>query len=171
MRRDADQALDEHELPTVVHLVLLRAHEILQPALGILSHRVGEGLVEEIVGERLFPSREGLSALFEERDDPRFVERLALLGPDSRHQSAEVVPFERRELPIAVKVIMQEVDIGDVPQHLAHRAHARCGYEVVPVLRDLAGDLQGVAADRAKRIRQLFRAVLRHEFKAPRLVS
>src|SRR5689334_24743845 len=76
VRRDADQALDEHELTTVVHLVLLRAHEIFQPALGILSHRVGERLVEEIVGERLLPCRERLSALLEKRDDPRFVERL-----------------------------------------------------------------------------------------------
>src|SRR5579862_5975390 len=74
MRRDAKHPFDGHELPTMVHLVLLHAHDHLETRFGrrVSARRLIERLAEEAVREGRNPGSRLFAALPEEGDDIGF---------------------------------------------------------------------------------------------------
>src|SRR5689334_12892583 len=79
VRDDADHPLHEHQLTAMMHLVLLDRQQVLESRLGVLTRRVGERLVEEVVRQRLEPRGDALAFGLELRDDAVLVERFPLL--------------------------------------------------------------------------------------------
>ena len=159
----AHHALHRHHLSAMVHLVLFRREQHLEPALGRrfdagrLSHR----FCQERLGQPLEKRRELVSFGPQKSDRFSLGLRLRLLGVECLHQFRKVQRLEVRNL-VHVNVALKARCVRDMGKSVLNRPGVRRGPEVVFALRNLFGHLDRVVAHRPKRRRELFPTVVRH---------
>src|SRR3954464_2361492 len=103
---DAQDTLDKHELPAVMHLVLLDPEQALEASAWSLAHRISERLGQEFRRQRLEPFRILLAFRLQEIDDLGFGARGFFRRFCSSNDRAEVVTLERRNALVAMHVVV-----------------------------------------------------------------
>src|SRR5258708_39336139 len=119
------QPLQEHGLPAVVHIVLLRAEEHLEPGFW-LPHlrRKGHHALQSRLVEPLNERRELLAVLFESTDNVGLAVKGLLLELSLLHARAEYREVDTLDL-LAVQLDLPRRADREVPDHFADPHHSR----------------------------------------------
>src|ERR1700730_1296097 len=104
MRRDAKLPLDQHELRAMVHLMLLRAKQPLEPRLYCFSVGLGHRLRKELRRQGFQPRRKLLPLGSQEFEDLSLGPGLGLLGVEPVEQTEKVVAYQRRQVSRFVNI-------------------------------------------------------------------
>src|SRR5215472_5122766 len=109
MRNYAQQALDQHQLTAMVHLMFLCRHDHIEA--GALrwgaSLRHGDNLTEEILRKAGYEIRPFPAFIAQQGDHLSFGAWLGLLGLHLLHQRGEVESFKSRSLLYSVNLILE----------------------------------------------------------------
>src|ERR1035438_4568835 len=164
VRHLAEYALYQHELAAMVHLVLLGAEKHLEARLAGRHHprRELDALRQERLGEAIQGSGELLAFRAQQFQNLGLRPRHPLLGHNLVQEGEEVEAHERVAVLDEVNLLLKARAHGDVNQRLGDAAAFRRGAEAVAFLRDLFGDLDGIAAHRAEARGHFFRSVISH---------
>src|SRR5438105_7422113 len=162
MRRDAEHPFDEHQLPAMMHLVLLHAHDHFEAALGRRRHalRLRERLGEEFVAQGVNPRRGLLAARLQQLHELRLRAQLRFLGLHLSDHRGKVEAIEA--CPLLPVDSRERIGERDVRQHLTHGAHAWRRREIELRLGNLFGNLDRVRANGAIGAREISASVTHH---------
>ena len=164
VRHDAQQPLDQHELPAVVHLVLLGAQQHFEPGFAGRLHalRGSHLLAQEIFRQSLQQLRELLALRAQHADDLRLRTPHLFLGAQRAKETEEVEPIQRGSPFDDVYLLVETRRHRDMHQRLRHGSRLGCGPEAVVLLGNVLGYGDGVLPYRAKALSEFFRSVVVH---------
>ena len=156
VRDDPDHALDEHQLPAVVHLVFLDRKDHLKAAAARwFRHGCLDLFGQEVVRESLDPACPLVSFLAQQVQDLRLVARLALFYPRALEKTGKVEPRERQTPFDGVNLVGPSRRDRDIRQYFGHASRFLGSPEAVFVLGKVLRDQERVLPDSAETLRQL----------------
>ena len=159
---DAELAFDEHKLGAVMHFVFFGTQQAFEAGLLCLAVGLGDVFRKEFRGQSLQPSSELVAFRAEELNDFGFAAGLVFFGVELVHEAEEVEADQGLQF-LAVNLFPNATGDGDVGEHFADRPDLRRSHEVIFGFGNIFGNLDGVFADGAERIGQLFTAISDHE--------
>src|SRR5258705_13691480 len=160
MRHDAEQALDDHQLSPVVHLMLLGVDQHLEPAFAPwTSTTASYDLDRPRFGELLDPIAPAIPTVAQRCHDLSFGKRGFFVGRKSGEEPPEIKTLHRGALLRRVNVKIKQCHRSHVKKGFAHGTAIRRRAIIVLRFGDVLGDYYRVLADNTHTVRELLRCV------------
>src|SRR5439155_19816012 len=159
MRHDAKQALDDHQLSPVVHLMLLGVDQHLEAVFAPPGLSARYDLDCPGFGERLDPIAPAFPLVAQHCHDLDFRKRAFFVGRKSGEEPPEIKTYHRSELLLLVNVKIEQRHRSHVKKGFAHGTAIRRRAIIVLRFGDVLGDYYRVLADNTHTVRELLRCV------------
>jgi hypothetical protein len=150
VRNDAELALDEHELGSMMHFVLFSAENALEARLDGGAIGIGYAFFEKLRRESIEPGGKGFAFRAQQIQNFRLTTKFYLFGMEAIPNCKKIESNESVEAKCLVDFQPEAGRDGDMRKHAGHGAGLGSGRMVIAGFRNIFRYLDGIFANSSK---------------------